>query len=136
MTWARITKAPRLAAMALLALLAPAPAIAGPPEGVSGRMVFDKVADRLQAYRKVKDDQKRAEWIRSLARIKEPWVYVVLGEALDDTAYVVRSAAAYGLWDREVGFHPWPETQILWDAEKLWKENAHSWRYRAKEVRH
>jgi hypothetical protein len=43
----------------VLALVLPGQAVAGPPEGMSGKMVFDEVADGLRKYRKEEDEEKR-----------------------------------------------------------------------------
>jgi hypothetical protein len=48
---------PLLTALAL----PPGEAIAGPPEGPSGRMVFDEVADGLRKYRAVDDNFQGGE---------------------------------------------------------------------------
>ena len=75
------TWTPRLAALALLAVLVPLPAAAGPPDGVSGRMEFvDKVADGLRQYHAQSDAGKRIEWLTRLAPTVDPRVAVVLGE--------------------------------------------------------
>ena len=52
---------------AVLALLTPNRAVAGPPEGVSGKMVLDEVADGLRQYRKEKDQGKRVKLLERLA---------------------------------------------------------------------
>ena len=75
------TRTPRLAALALLALLAPWPAAAGPPERVSGRMVFDEVAEGLRKYGKETDREKRIRWLRKLAPTGDVRVAVALGDA-------------------------------------------------------
>jgi hypothetical protein len=71
------------AALPLLAALAlpPGEAIARPPEGPSGKMVFDEVADALRKYRKEKDPQKQAARLTRLAAIRDPRVALALGEA-------------------------------------------------------
>jgi hypothetical protein len=79
----RVVKGPLLLALTLLALPAP-PAAAGPPEGVSGEMVFvDKVADGLRKYRAESDVGKRIERLTALAATRDPRVAVVLGELLE-----------------------------------------------------
>jgi hypothetical protein len=74
------TRTPRLAALALLALLAPWPATAGPPEGVPGRMVLDEVAEGLRKYRQVTDEARRIEWLRRRAPSGDPRVALELWE--------------------------------------------------------
>jgi hypothetical protein len=69
-------------AASLLALPLPGKAIAGPPEGASGRMAFDLVADGLRRYCKEADEGRRIKWLRKLASTKDPRVALVLGEAM------------------------------------------------------
>ena len=47
----RKTSASVLPLLAVLALALPGKAVAGPPEGVSGKMVLDEAADGLRRYR-------------------------------------------------------------------------------------
>jgi hypothetical protein len=83
--------------LAVLSLLTPGKVVAGPPEGVSGKMelVSDKVADTLRAYRAAKNDGKRWELLGKIASIKDPRIAVALGEALSDPKDNVRVLAAY-----------------------------------------
>jgi hypothetical protein len=70
-------------ALQLLALIGMvSPAIAGPPEAVSGRMEFDEVADGLRKYANEKDREKRTQWLKKLAPTKDPRVAVALIDAL------------------------------------------------------
>jgi hypothetical protein len=69
--------------LATLALLAPVTALAGPPEGASGKMAFDRVGAGLDRYRKEKDPAKRLGWLTRLAPTRDPRVAVALGEAMD-----------------------------------------------------
>jgi hypothetical protein len=64
----------------VLVLLSPQEAVAAPPPGVSGRLVFDEVADGLRKYRTEKDEWKRAEWLKRLAPTRDPRVAVELWE--------------------------------------------------------
>jgi hypothetical protein len=75
-----------LAALPLLAALAlpPGEALAGPPEGASGKMAFDRVADGLRKYRKAADVDRRIGWLDRLAPTGDPRVAVALGEAMRD----------------------------------------------------
>jgi hypothetical protein len=68
--------------LAALALLAPARTVAGPPEGASGKMVFDRVGAGLDRYRKEKDPEKRCGWWRRLAPTRDPRVGVALIDTL------------------------------------------------------
>jgi hypothetical protein len=74
-------RAHRLAILALplLALFAAAPhAASGPPDGVSGRMVLDEVADGLRKCRAEQEPGKRFRWLERLAPTADPRVYVAL----------------------------------------------------------
>jgi hypothetical protein len=64
-------------------LLLPAPVFAGPPEGVSGKMVFDEVAYGLQRYQQETDTNKRIRWLEKLAPTHDPRVAVLLGSEWD-----------------------------------------------------
>jgi hypothetical protein len=85
----------------LLALFAVLPsgtrAFAGPPEGVSGRMVLDEVADALRRYRREKDEGQRVKLLVALAPTRDPRVAVALGEALANPSPGVRLSAGYAL---------------------------------------
>jgi hypothetical protein len=79
----------RMMTFALLLLLAvlalpPHQATAGPPEGASGKMVLDQVADGLRNYRAEKDAGKRSLLMDRLAATGDPRVAVVLGELMRD----------------------------------------------------
>jgi hypothetical protein len=67
--------------LAVLALLSPERAVAGPPEGASGKMVFDEVADGLRKYRKETEWRKRTRWLEKLAPTRDPRVAIALVEA-------------------------------------------------------
>ena len=70
------------AAIALLAAVPPA--AAGPPEGVSGRMAFDEVADGLRKYHKETDPEKRLAWLQTLGATGDPRVALALVDAADN----------------------------------------------------
>ncbi len=70
--------------LATLAVLTPVKAVAGPPEGASGKMVLDTVADSLRKYRKEEDNDRRFKALTRLAPTKDPRVAVALGEAFDE----------------------------------------------------
>ena len=67
--------------LAMLALALPGRAVAGPPEGVSGKMMFDEVADGLRKYRKKKDVEKRYKMLEKLAPTKDARVAIAIMEA-------------------------------------------------------
>ena len=79
-----------------LLLLLPGQALAGPPEGVSGRMAFDAVADGLRKYAKETDPEMRAGRLAALAPSQDPRVAVALGEAMQDPSPAVLAAAFRG----------------------------------------
>lgn len=69
--------------LALFVLLVPAPTVlAGPPEGASGKMVFDEVAEGLRRCSKEADPEKRFRRLDKLAESHDPRVDVILGEML------------------------------------------------------
>jgi hypothetical protein len=70
-----------LPVLAVLSLLSPGTAVAGPPEGVAARMVLDEVADGMRKYRKETETPKRLAWLRKLAATGDPRVAVLLAEA-------------------------------------------------------
>jgi len=57
-----------ICAVSLLTLLPPGRGNAGPPDGVSGRMALDMVADGLRKYKAIKSPDKKALWLSQLAR--------------------------------------------------------------------
>jgi hypothetical protein len=73
---------PLLAALAFTALPL-GTAVAGPPEGASGKMVLDKVEDWVRHYRREKDDEKRSKMLDKLKQPVDARVLVVLGEEVE-----------------------------------------------------
>ena len=68
-----------IAVLLVLALALPGKAVAGPPEGVSGKMVFvDKVAQALRDCRTENDLDKHYRRLRELAPTHDPRVAVAL----------------------------------------------------------
>ena len=72
--------------LAVLALMLPGKAVAGPPERVSGKMVLapDEVADGLNRFRRERDVYKRVLLLCRLAETKDPRVLVAVGKSLSD----------------------------------------------------
>ena len=68
----------------LLALTLPGNAVAGPPEKIHEKLVFDEVADGLRKYRKETDPEKRMERLEKLARSRDPRVAIVLASISTD----------------------------------------------------
>jgi hypothetical protein len=122
--------APRLALLALplLALLVAAPAAAGPPEAVSGRMVFDVVADGLRKYARETDPEMRARRLAALAPSQDPRVAVALGEAMQDPSPAVLAAAFRG-----AAAHYGAGTSTA-EVCAWWKQNEADLRRRAQEL--
>ena len=92
----------------VLALSLPGKAIAGPPEGVSGKMVLDEVADGLRKYRKEKDAVKRLRLLERLATTRDPRVAIVLVEARPSASETGSGGDPAGLItsSRALGFTP------------------------------
>jgi hypothetical protein len=69
-------------AVVLLLLAQPGKAFAGPPEKISGMLIFDEVADGLGKYRKEKYPKNRIGWLEKLAPTRDPRVAIALAEAM------------------------------------------------------
>jgi hypothetical protein len=124
--------------LALLPGLAPR-IVAGPPDGASGNMVLDEVADGLRKYRKEKDPEKRAAWLERLAPSKDPRVALALGEAREESDRTVARAASIALFEL---YCPPGELETITLASlwvrtgDWWKANEADLRRRAKELPH
>ena len=70
--------------LALLAGLASGNAFAGPPDGVSGKMEFDRVAEGLRKYHKETDPEKRLAWLQTLGATGDPRVALALVDAANN----------------------------------------------------
>jgi hypothetical protein len=90
--------------LAVLALLSPEKAVAGPPESPSGATKLDTVADGLRQYQQHKADDKRVEWLKRLALSKDPRVKAALEAALSDSSDVVAEVAVELLADHYDGY--------------------------------
>jgi hypothetical protein len=110
-------------------------ALAGPPEGASGKMVFDEVADGLRKYRKEKDAGKRCRLMDRLAETGDPRVAVELGELMRDDKEGDRAETTLGHFFAcrprvPVQCHTFTSQQVqLW-----WKENEADLRRRAAQL--
>ncbi len=130
--------------LATLALLSPGRAVAGPPEGVSGKMTFDEVADALRKYRKETDEGKRMGWLWKLAPTRDPRVAVALGEAfaagrpprMPGAPFYVTgldTVAAMGLIENR--FPPTQPPDLNWDVvRQWWRDNEADLRRRAAQL--
>lgn len=106
--------------LALLLLLAAVPvAFAGPPEGVSGAMVFDEMVDGFLRYPREKGDGRRIEWLKRVAPGRDPRVAIALVELVfDGDDLAMREEAALTLWVHYI--HPGGSRDaFLRDPEKL-----------------
>jgi hypothetical protein len=61
-------------------LLTVSPADAGPPEGVSGRMVLDELTDKLARLRVEKDPKRELALVKELGPVRDARVTVALME--------------------------------------------------------
>ena len=133
-------------ALAVLGLIPPGKAGAGPPERTSGRIVFDTVADGLRKYGKETDEQKRIDWLLRLAPSQDPRVAVVLGEAV--AAWNPPVMAGTGLYFPGVGHvaalclveyrftSPGPSPTSIEGIKQWWRDNEADLRRRAKQLPH
>ena len=132
-----------LFAVSLLPLLSLTQAIAGPPEGVSGKMVLDEVADGLRRYQMEKDEERRTTWLWRLSKYHDLRVAVVMGEALSDPSEEVQFAASVGLLMCRGGpvvhRRQWANPtlfQVEWMecAKEYWRQGETELRRRAKQL--
>jgi hypothetical protein len=122
-----------LLALSVLALLPPTQALAGPPEGVSKRTVYDDVADGLRKYRKENDRVKRILWLRKLAPTNDPRVAVALGEAMKEDSEVGFDASALIYENDYMQLFPVTDPSQH-NPLDWWKENEADLRRRAKQL--
>jgi hypothetical protein len=119
--------------LAALALVLPGRAVAGPPEGASGRMVFDEVADGLRKYRAEQDQEKRYERLRRLAPTHDPRIAVVLGESLDSQEDIL-CVVACRLLDQHFVTGPKPPARRVHRVSDWWDAHEADLRRRAKQL--
>jgi hypothetical protein len=120
-------------------LLLPGQVLAGPPEGVSGRMAFDEVADGLRYYRKEQDPKKCINWLWRLAPTRDPRVAVALWDAACSGDDEQRQAAAGHLlckyFLRGTQFHRVEDSGVqVFEGQKWWDANGADLRRRAREL--
>jgi hypothetical protein len=119
----------------VLALGLPGTALAGPPEGVSGKMVLDKVADGLRQYRQAKGLAVRKRLLKKLAPTHDPRVAVTLGEALADSE--IDEFAAWELrshYRTTRGSLPINKDELMTESTTWWHANGADLRRRAKQL--
>jgi hypothetical protein len=127
-------------AVLLLGVLAPGhPAHAGPPEGVSGAMVLDEVADGLRRYRMARTPQASMTLLRRLAPTRDPRVAVALADAaVGDNSPLTGSGRQHAAW--LLMRHYIPEGEWLYGAkytataQAWWQRSEADLRRRAKEL--
>jgi hypothetical protein len=124
--------------LAVLALTLPGKAVAGPPEGVSGKMVLvcDEVATWCRQFRRERDDETRMRMLKRLKRTDDPRVAVVLGETwektgnpLRDEEFSIRESDLLAATLLSHWYIPKGEPLSPW-----WKENKADLRRRAKHL--
>ena len=121
--------------MLAVTLTLPGTALAGPPEGVSGKMVLDKVGDGLRRYRMATNRVVRIRWLKNLAPTHDPRVAVTLGEALADTE--IDEVAAWELrshYRTTRGSLPINKDELMKESTTWWKANEADLRRRAKQL--
>ena len=121
----------------LLVLAQPGKSVAGPPEKISGKLVFDEVADGLRKYRKEKDEKKRVKWLEKLAPTRDPRVAVAIGEGLDDSSSCICDSAFSMLWSHYAypgTREPWHQNEFEYWTRRWWKEHEADLRRRAKQL--
>ena len=121
-------------AVLAIGLSVPGTALGGPPEGVSGKMVFDEVANALRKYRKETDHDRRVRWLRKLAPMCDVRVALALGDAWGDSDGSVGTVAQALL--AEYYCEPRPnEIASAWGpVTDWWKKNEADLRRRAKQL--
>jgi hypothetical protein len=86
--------------IAVVALVSPGKAFAGPPKEVPGRMVFDEVVEGLRRFRKENDPQKQLAWMKRLAPTGDPRVGVALFDWVATAGFDQVGMAAGDLLER------------------------------------
>jgi hypothetical protein len=124
-----------------LALSLPVPALAGPPEWPSGKLVFvDEVADGLRKYRWEPDPEKRIKWLRRMAPTCDPRIALELGETWTEVrgkqSSAVRDVALDCLADYYVHFRvrPLSQANLGLNVSLWWYVSEADLRRRAKQL--
>jgi hypothetical protein len=131
---------PKAMFSALLALALPAlpwqgSALAGPSDGLSGKIVPDEVAKGLRQYHEEKDAKKRVARLERLARTRDPRVGVVLGQRLDCGFPGVEIIPAAELLGRHYAPPAWlPSRKSFIRGWHWWEQNEVDMRRRAKQL--
>lgn len=125
--------------LAVLALFSLGKAVAGPPEGASGAMMFDEAADGLRKYRKETDPEKSCRLLERLAPARDPRVGVALGERLmkgrrDNCDFYFRIAEAIVKYYPDNDGVKVDATGWTLDEDVWWKTNQADLRRRAQQL--
>jgi hypothetical protein len=124
----------RIAVPLLMLPLLSGPTFAGPPEGASGKMVLDEVADGLRRYQQEKDGGRRLAWLKRLAPARDVRVAVALGEAVDGPAGLLSGEAVVLLLAHyDIGAMS-PLEDLSGAVRRWWKANKADLRRRAKQL--
>ena len=128
--------------LAVLALLSPGKTVAGPPEGVSGKMMLaaDKVEEALRRYYATKNADTRAERLRTLPDIHDSRILSTLGDALNDREQVVRFEAARLIVARLCNSSGdegeiVPTERLVLTAKELWRQHQRDHEFAAEKAR-
>ena len=114
-------------------MVVPWAAVAGPPEGVSGRMAFDQVADGLRLNATTKDPDERMALLERLVESRDPRVAVALANVLSDPGDgYATTAGCLLLWT--YGGHVPVLGRAREDAHAWWARHGADLRRRAKEL--
>jgi hypothetical protein len=116
-----------------LFLLLSSQVFARPPEGLSGKMVLDEVADGVRRYRRSAAPLTRIAWLRKLAPTRDPRVAVIIGDALsDDSSEVARVAVQLvdEYYYPGIGALSRHLSKLI--AKRWWEEHEADFRRRAK----
>ena len=113
--------------------------LAGPPTVPSGAMVLDKIADGLSQYRREKDPEKRIEWLKKLAPMRDPRVAIVLAqEGMNPESTLGernRQYAAFLLMKHYIPRSQWVDSaKYSVTAQRWWESNEADLRRRAKQL--
>ena len=124
--------------VSLLALVLPSQAVAGPPEGVSGKMVLDEVEDGLRKYRKAQTPAAKVTVLRQLYSSSDPRLAILLYSIVvdksedNDVHYWAFHILARNFLIGKTPFFD-PEHGVF-QRDSWWKENEADLRRRAKQL--
>jgi hypothetical protein len=112
------------------------PVFPGPPEGPSGALLLDEVADGLRRHTRGdgSGDQRRIEWLKKVVRTRDPRVVIALFElAFDGQSRQVQDEATFVIWAHIIR-RPGAAEPLPSDSAKLkalrdrardwWRENG------------